>query len=184
MKIHPENVHEQLDNDARDVIISYALGMLDEEAASRFEHHMGVHCHACRDELDAFRVATGWLTLAPPAETRARSRVPHSRRIVRAAHGMWHEPSPGLFIKELDHDAHAQRTTILCRMDPGTAAPTHDHHGPEQCFVLQGELRVAGTAFRAGDYVREPEGSTHTDVYTESGCTLFLTVADQDLARS
>jgi len=69
----------------------------------------------------------------------------------------------------------AQRDAMLVRMAPGTSYPRHVHAGPEECFVLEGDLAVGdGLRLVAGDYQRMESGSRHPDQSTEGGCLLLL----------
>jgi anti-sigma factor ChrR (cupin superfamily) len=68
---------------------------------------------------------------------------------------------------------------MLVRMDPGSSYPGHLHAGVEECFVLEGELRVGEEVLRRGDYQRADEGSEHGIQWTEKGC-LLLIVSSQD----
>jgi anti-sigma factor ChrR (cupin superfamily) len=67
--------------------------------------------------------------------------------------------------------------TFLLRLDPGAVIPQHLHHGAEECYVLEGELRTWDTVLRAGDFLRSPPGSDHAASRSEGGCLLLLTTA-------
>ena len=84
--------------------------------------------------------------------------------------GCW---SKLLFVKEQLHVA-----TSLVRMDAGTHFPAHRHQGPEEVFLLDGDLVVEGKKMKPGDYCRAETGTIHSESYTESGC-LFLLIASQ-----
>jgi quercetin dioxygenase-like cupin family protein len=68
--------------------------------------------------------------------------------------------------------------TSLVRMDPGTHFPAHRHGGPEEVFVLEGDLVLEGQKMKPGDYCHAEIGTIHSESYTESGC-LFLLKASQ-----
>ena len=101
-------------------------------------------------------------------------------RILRAGEGPW-EPTarPGVHVKPLSVDPARRYVTMLVRMDPGSSYPGHLHAGVEECFVLEGELRVGEEVLRRGDYQRAEEGSEHGVQWTEKGC-LLLIVSSQD----
>ena len=101
-------------------------------------------------------------------------------RILRAGEGPW-EPTarPGVHVKPLSVDPARRYVTMLVRMDPGSSYPGHLHAGVEECFVLEGELRVGEEVLRRGDYQRADEGSEHGIQWTEKGC-LLLIVSSQD----
>lgn len=87
---------------------------------------------------------------------------------------------PGISARRLFVDRERDRVTMLVRMEPGSAYPSHRHGGPEDCFVLQGDLEIQDEAsagereLRAGDFVRSAPGSVHGVQSTRAGCLLFL----------
>lgn len=81
---------------------------------------------------------------------------------------------PGISARRLFVDRERDRVTMLVRMEPGSAYPAHRHGGPEDCFVLQGDLNVSEREMRAGDFVRSAPGSVHGVQSTRAGCLLFL----------
>lgn len=95
--------------------------------------------------------------------------------IRRATDGDW-EPTdiPGIAVRRLLVDRAHNRMTMLVRMAAGTAYPCHIHHGTEECYVLEGDLRVGDTVLHAGDYQYCSEESTHGVQSTEGGCLLFI----------
>jgi anti-sigma factor ChrR (cupin superfamily) len=95
--------------------------------------------------------------------------------IVRAGESEW-EPTgrPGIEARRLFVDRAGNRITMLVRMAPGTWYPGHTHGGPEECYVLQGDLRVADKVLHPGDYQRAAKGSQHGIQSTKNGCVLLL----------
>lgn len=95
--------------------------------------------------------------------------------IRRAGDAAW-EPTgiDGIESRPLFVDRERDQTTMMVRMAPGTAYPRHLHAGPEECFVLEGDLRVGNEVLRAGDYQRAAAGSHHPVQSTEGGCLLLL----------
>jgi quercetin dioxygenase-like cupin family protein len=95
--------------------------------------------------------------------------------IQRASEGDW-EPTgiDGVEIRRLFVDRPRNQLTMLVRMAAGTSYPRHIHAGPEECYVLQGELRVGQEVLHAGDYQRAAPGSFHGVQSTERGCLLFI----------
>jgi anti-sigma factor ChrR (cupin superfamily) len=65
-------------------------------------------------------------------------------------------------------------------MDRGTSYPPHRHADVEECYVLQGDLRVAGRVLRAGDYQRADRDSVHGVQSTENGCLLLIVSSTDD----
>jgi quercetin dioxygenase-like cupin family protein len=69
---------------------------------------------------------------------------------------------------------------MLVRMAPGTSFPAHVHNGPEECFVLQGDLTIGPATMATGDYQYAPPGSSHPVQSTRGGCVLLLTSSLSD----
>ena len=63
---------------------------------------------------------------------------------------------------------------MLVRMAPGSSWPPHRHAGPEECYVLEGDIDVGGTRMTAGSYQRVTAGSEHPRQSTIDGCLLLL----------
>lgn len=95
--------------------------------------------------------------------------------IVRADQDEWEDIGVnGIQVKRLYVDTAHDSVTMLVKAPAGAVYPRHRHAGPEQCYVLQGDLHMAGTVLRAGDYqYAEPE-SIHGLQYTENGCMLLI----------
>jgi len=101
---------------------------------------------------------------------------------LRADQGAW-EPTgvAGVEVRRLFVDRANNRMTAMFRMAAGTAYPQHVHDGPEECYVLQGELHVGDQlVMRAGDYQRAIPGSEHDLQWTETGCLLLVTSSLSD----
>jgi anti-sigma factor ChrR (cupin superfamily) len=63
----------------------------------------------------------------------------------------------------------------LLKLLPGGGLPEHDHaDGAEECMVLEGQLRINGVDFFAGDYQMALPGSTHHEVSSEQGSLVYL----------
>jgi anti-sigma factor ChrR (cupin superfamily) len=102
--------------------------------------------------------------------------LPHTMIIRKAAGAEWEGTAvEGVTIRTLFVDEENNQFTALVRMAPGTSYPRHIHGGPEQCLVLEGDLRVGEDVLHAGDYQRAPTGSYHPVQSTEGGCLLLIT---------
>lgn len=92
-----------------------------------------------------------------------------------ASDGAWEETGiPGITLRRLFVDRARNQITMLVRMAPGTSYPRHIHDGPEECYVVSGDLHVGDAVLRAGDYQRAEPESLHGVQWTEGGCELFL----------
>ena len=96
--------------------------------------------------------------------------------IKKASEAAWESTAvEGVTIRTLFVDQENNQFTALVRMAPGTSYPPHVHGSPEQCLVLEGDLRAGGEVLHAGDYQRAPTGSYHDLQSTERGCLLLIT---------
>jgi quercetin dioxygenase-like cupin family protein len=87
----------------------------------------------------------------------------------------------GVRVRRLFVDEGADRVTMLVQMDPGTAYPAHRHGGAEECYVVQGDLRIGDELeMHAGDYQRMERGSRHAVQSTRGGCLLLVTSSRHD----
>jgi anti-sigma factor ChrR (cupin superfamily) len=94
---------------------------------------------------------------------------------IGAGEGVWEDVGiSGIKVKRLFVDSERDSVTMLVRMPAGAAYPRHRHAGPEQCYVIEGDLRVDNLAFFAGDYQYAEPDSFHGVQYTEKGCLLLI----------
>ena len=94
----------------------------------------------------------------------------------KASEASWERTAiEGVAIRTLFVDQENNQFTALVRMQPGSSYPRHVHAGPEQCLVIEGDLRVGEEVLHAGDYQRAPTGSRHGVQSTEHGCLLLIT---------
>ncbi len=120
----------------------------------------------------AFAAAAAVLGTADPLSQDAAAMV-----VLRAADLDWNETEvPGVHSRNLFVDSASGRLTLLIRMDAGARYPNHEHHGVEECMVIDGDLHIAGTVLHAHDYLRTPRGGDHGSPWTEGGCLLLVTV--------
>jgi anti-sigma factor ChrR (cupin superfamily) len=160
----------------------YALGALDAEDTHAFEAHLAEGCARCAAEIESHALVARTLTLlpdpiVPPPAVRERVLAAiaadgeHDRGydFVREAEGTWVEITRGVFRKELGRDA-----GFLLRMTPGSDVPRHAHSAVEHCYVMRGDVRIAGRELHVGDYHRAEFGSVHESIGSRSGCLLLI----------
>ncbi len=95
--------------------------------------------------------------------------------------GEWMKhPVEGVFVKQLSIDEKNRYATILMKVAPGTIYPEHNHTGPEECYVLQGSIRVAGHTLRVGDFHHANPDTHHGEIVSDEGALLLLVVAAED----
>lgn len=110
----------------------------------------------------------------PDSSKAAPAKIP-GLLIVRAQEEDWIDIGVnGIQVKKLFVDEAHDSVTMLVKAPAGAAYPGHRHAGPEQCYVLQGDLHMAGTVLHAGDYQYAEPDSIHGLQYTENGCMLLI----------
>jgi anti-sigma factor ChrR (cupin superfamily) len=100
---------------------------------------------------------------------------------VRKEEGTWNRtPFPGVSSKHLYTDANTKMTTWLVKLEPGGKYPAHSHAEPEQCLVVEGDVRFGEDRFSAGDYMCSLRGSEHEVSTSERGCVLLIINSPHD----
>jgi hypothetical protein len=166
----------------------YAAGALTEQERVIFEARLSAGdpevVAAWRSyELVVTRLADGLPPIPPPAgirenllrRTEGHAPLPAGLFIQRAADAPWEETAiSGVRRRTLFVDREHRRQALLLHMAPGATYPAHTHDGPEECFILEGDLEVAGQVLGPGDYQRAEAGSHHGDQYSRGGCVALI----------
>jgi len=98
-----------------------------------------------------------------------------------SADAVWEKSSiEGIEMRTLSIDEAADRATVLIRMGAGTSYPSHRHGGPEECYVIAGDLTTGDIRMRAGDYKLAHKGSVDSLQSTENGCLLLIVSSLRD----
>ena len=75
----------------------------------------------------------------------------------------------------LSYDDHKGEGSYLYKMEPNTSSKAHEHTGPEEFFILEGDLIDSdGYTYKKGDFVQLSSGSSHNSI-TKTGCTAVVT---------
>jgi anti-sigma factor ChrR (cupin superfamily) len=176
--------HDRVTDELREQAAAHALGLLDPGAARAFEQHLEA-CPVCEAELRAFQETAAALPLAlpesaPPPALRQKL-LGGKDRVVRAGAGDWTPTGfEGVEVKELFVHPAKDEVTMLVRMSPGAAYPAHHYAGHEQCYVLEGELRIGDLVLRAGDYSCAPPDTTHAPPASPLGYLLLIVANRHD----
>ncbi len=179
----------------------YLAGAMTLDEVARFEEHLAAGCERCAAETCALDQTAAALLCTvdevlpnpllrqqllsqvdEPDETNPQvwkrwqaGPAPGALFIRRADEGEWQETGvAGVRVRDLFVDRAADQVTMLVRMAPGSSYPSHVHGGPEECLVLEGDLRVGADVLHAGDYQRAAPGSQHPAQSTERGCLLLI----------
>ena len=93
----------------------------------------------------------------------------------------WKDVAPGISCQLLATDQDRHRVTMLVRLAPGTDYPPHQHGGPEELYMLAGELIVDDQTYHPGEYRRADAGTVDQRVWSETGCTCVLITSYRDV---
>ena len=75
----------------------------------------------------------------------------------------------------LSYDEKTGEGSYLYKMGPDTKSKTHLHEGPEEFFILEGDLTDPDEyIYKKGDFVQLSSGSSHSSS-TFLGCTAVVT---------
>ena len=183
----------------------YVLGALDAEASGAFEGELAANAelHTLVNELgrvtDLMALASPQIPLPPSLKEKVLQRISGQKspippaapvapailaglRFEEAAEtkGWKALPIPGAFIKLLSIEKQRGYAVLLGKLEPGTRYPTHVNTGPEDFFILSGDLVIGDRKLRAGDYHHADGGSQHTENHSVEGCTLLAVLTTDD----
>jgi anti-sigma factor ChrR (cupin superfamily) len=117
---------------------------------------------------------------ASDAAREAEPPLSEAMHFIRRDEGWQPHPIPGITVKVLSVDDRTGVATLLIKAAPGTTYPAHHHSGPEGCYVIEGEVLVAGRRIGPGDFHLADADSDHDALYTETGATVLLVCAAAD----
>jgi uncharacterized damage-inducible protein DinB len=82
-------------------------------------------------------------------------------------------PGPGIRVRTLWREG--VKRALEVEIDSGAKWPELDHHipGPEEVYILSGELGDGAKVYPAGTFVHLPAGTSHVP-QSEDGCRLFV----------
>ena len=89
-------------------------------------------------------------------------------------------PVPGTFIKLLSLEKERGYAVLLGKLDAGARYPAHVNAGPEDFFILTGDLVIGERRLMAGDFHHADGGSQHAENYSVGGCTLLAVLTTDD----
>ena len=89
-------------------------------------------------------------------------------------------PLPGAFIKMLSFENEHGYAVLLGKLEAGTRYPAHVNAGPEDIYILSGDLVVGSRRLKAGDFHHADKDSQHEVNYSEHGCTLLAVLTTDD----
>ena len=89
-------------------------------------------------------------------------------------------PLPGAYIKLLSFEKERGYAVLLGKIEAGARYPAHVNAGPEDFYILSGDLVVGNRRLVAGDFHHADKGSQHEVNYSEKGCTLLAVLTMDD----
>lgn len=89
-------------------------------------------------------------------------------------------PVPGTFIKLLSLEQDRGYAVLLGKLDAGARYPAHVNAGPEDFFILTGDLVIGERKLMGGDFHHADGGSQHAENYSVGGCTLLAVLTTDD----
>jgi anti-sigma factor ChrR (cupin superfamily) len=89
-------------------------------------------------------------------------------------------PVPGAWIKLLSFEPERGYAVLLGKLDPGVRYPAHTNAGPEDFYILTGDLHVGDQVLGPGDFHHADAGSLHGENHSVEGCTLLAVLTTDD----
>lgn len=185
--------HEQQPEDIETDLTLYALGALDAAEAAAIEARLVAgDPHTTQALRDAERIvallAYEIPAVAPPprlkstlmqrihAETRDATPLPHMPFLDFEALTWQPTTDAGVSFHWLRRDSTTGGSAVFVRLEPGSRASAHRHHGFEDCLVIHGAFRDQQGEYHVGDFVSYPPGSEHRDFAAlgDEPCIIFI----------
>jgi len=165
-----------------DLTGEYVLGLLDEPERIALERRIA-NDPAVRDAVAAWSrhlmpMHEATTPEAPPPDLwtsiQARIGMMGGNEARRRTEGVWVSVAPGVTMRMLYvHPADGTRSAIM-RMQAGSTVPAHEHDELEECFVIDGSIRINDAEYGSGDHVLGRRGSLHPTIASTCGATLLL----------
>lgn len=89
-------------------------------------------------------------------------------------------PIPGTYIKLLSLEKERGYAVLMGKLDAGARYPAHTNAGPEDFYILTGDLVIGDRKLVAGDFHHADGGSQHEENYSVGGCTLLAVLTTDD----
>ncbi|MBC8097175.1 MAG: cupin domain-containing protein [Akkermansiaceae bacterium] len=89
-------------------------------------------------------------------------------------------PIPGAWIKLLSLERERGYAVLMGKLEPGVRYPAHQNVGPEDFYILTGDLHIGDLKLNAGDFHHAEGGSMHPENHSVAGCTLLAVLTTDD----
>ncbi|HET8550788.1 MAG TPA: cupin domain-containing protein [Bryobacteraceae bacterium] len=195
----PARQHDQITDELREELALYVFGLLDRDEARGVDRHLKTGCQACSEELRVLAATATELPKAleqirpdPGLKDRLMARIAAEAPggfeepeagvfVLRGGRGPWRKaPWPGVSYQQLYFDRQTGYATSLLKLEPGAKYPAHHHAGVEQCWVIQGKVRIGSIEIEAGDFEYANAETDHGIVQSDTGCLLLIIASRHD----
>jgi anti-sigma factor ChrR (cupin superfamily) len=166
----------------------YALGTLSKADREAFEHEMR-HNPGALAAAEAWEDRLGGLadtgeSVPPPdhifaaieAELDTPIPLADASVTIRADDDVWVPVREGLEKKLLFRDEAKGVESFILRYAPGTQVSAHVHTSVEECFLLEGDLKLGDVELSPGDFHVALPGTEHASGETVGGALLLVRV--------
>jgi anti-sigma factor ChrR (cupin superfamily) len=182
----------------------YALGALSPSEEQAFDVELGGNpelqalTRSLQSALAVFAAATPAVALPPALKDKALRRVEEAEAAKTGSHASpasrtglsfalaagqsgWKQlPIPGASVKLLSLERDRGYAVLLGKLEAGTHYPAHLNAGPEDFYILTGDLVIGDRKLVAGDFHHADAGSQHEENYSVEGCTLIAVLTTSD----
>jgi putative transcriptional regulator len=195
----PARKHDHVTDELREELALYVFGLLEPDEARSIDRHLKSGCSACFEEWKALAATATELPKAldqirpePSLKERLLARIAQEPAdgfeepeagvfVLRAGRGPWRKaPWPGVSYQPLYSDQKTGYATSLLKLEPGAQYPAHHHAGVEQCWVIEGKVRIGAIEIEAGDFEYAAAETDHGIVQSDSGCLLLIIASKHD----
>ena len=181
----------------------YAVGAMNADERAAFEASVGTNAELRQLVEDLQRTASllamSVPPVTPPSELRSKilARIgaqdvdtqtappislPAGLSILHSADAKgWKQlPIPGAWIKLLSLERERGYAVLMGKLEPGVQYPAHLNVGPEDFYILSGDLHIGDRRLNAGDFHHADAGSQHEVNHSVEGCTLLAVLTTND----
>ena len=175
----------------------YALGALTEEEQSAFQAELAENAEL-RELTRSLQSTISLVARATPgplprslkgkvmeriaAIEAAKPAIPAGLKfLIGADQDGWKPlPVPGTAVKLLSLEQDRGYAVLLGKLEAGARYPAHRNAGPEDFYILSGDLFIGDRKLVAGDFHHADGGSQHEENYSVAGCTLIAVLTLDD----
>ncbi len=101
--------------------------------------------------------------------------TPGFQWIPASSEGWMNTPVVGLRTKQLANNPDSGYRIVLLELAANCRFPSHSHdRGPEELYVISGDLVTEGRTLCAGDYLHAEAGTEHGELWSPSGCVAMV----------